>query len=191
MAATNISICNGALMAIGAERISSLTESSEEAAVCNERFAHVRDAVLQMFPWNCCTYRKTLTQDSTAPIYDYQYRYLLPTSPLCFSVLEVYETDDWRIEEDYLVTDSSEVNILYIGKNTDPAKYPPYLAELISARLAVDIAYKLTGSSEVAGNAAKIYNYKMQEALELEGRQGNMPRTTSDVYRDTWFGTRR
>ncbi len=191
MSATNISICNGALMNIGAERIMSLTESSEEAAVCNERFAHVRDAVLQMFPWNCCTYRKTLTQDATAPIYDYQYRYLLPTSPLCYSVLEVYETDDWRIEEDFLVTDSSIVNILYIGRNTDPAKYPPYLAELISARLAVDIAYKLTGSADVTSNAAKLYSYKMQEALELEGRQGNMPRTIDDVYSDPWFAKRR
>ncbi len=191
MAATNISICNGALMAIGAERISSLTESSEEAAVCNERFQHVRDAVLQMFPWNCCTYRKTLTQDATAPVYDYQYRYLLPTSPKFLSVLEAYETDDWRIEEDYLVTDSSEINITYIGKNTDPATYPPYLAELISARLAVDIAYKLSGSNDVAGNAAKMYNYKLQEAIELEGRQGNMPRTADDVYSDPWFSKRR
>jgi len=191
MAATNVSLCNGALMSIGAERISSLTESSEEAAVCNERFQNVRDAVLQLFPWNCCTYRKTLTQDATKPIYDYQFRYLLPTSPLCLSVLEMDETDDWKIEEDFLVTDTSVANILYIGKNTDPAKYPPYLAELISARLAVEIGYKLTGSTDVQANAAKMYNYKLQEAIELEGRQGNVPRTVDEVYTDTWITSRR
>lgn len=187
MAATNVSICNGALMMIGAERISALTEASEEAAVCNERFQHVRDTVLSLFPWNICIYRATLTQDSTAPVYDYQYRYALPTSPKCLLVLECYEDDDWRIEGDYLVTNTSECHITYVGKNTDPATYPLYLAELISAALAVEVAYKLTGSTDVQSNAARMYDYKLRQAIEVEGKQGNMPFTHEDVYSDSWL----
>ena len=187
MTATVISICNSALTLIGADRIASLSEESEEATICQERFDHVRDSVLQIFPWNCCIVRKKLTQNKIKPAFEYQYSHNLPISPQCLSVLSVQETDEWVIEGDFLVSNTSPVNIVYVGKITEPHKYPPYLCELIAARLSIEIAYKLTGNVNVHNSCMQLYTYKLKEAVELEGRQGNMPRTIDDLYRDPWF----
>lgn len=52
MAASNIVICNSALTAIGTRRITSLSDPSREARVCNDNYDLCRLAVLRMHPWN-------------------------------------------------------------------------------------------------------------------------------------------
>ena len=50
---SQVEICNAALLSIGADTITSLTEDSDEAAFMNARFEAVRDAVLRAHPWSC------------------------------------------------------------------------------------------------------------------------------------------
>ena len=187
MAATVVSICNGALSLMGADRISSITENTEEAVVCNDRYEHVRDSVLQLYPWNCCIFRRILSIDVVAPAFVYRYQFVLPTSPRCLTVISVEETDDWIIENEHLVTDSDKISIVYLGRVTDASKYPPHLAELISSRLATEISYKLVGDVQIQQMCTNVYNYKLREAIEIDSKHGGMPRTTDDVYVDTWL----
>ena len=47
---SNVDICNSALNMVGASIITSLTEDSKAARVCNQRFTFVRDAVMRAHP---------------------------------------------------------------------------------------------------------------------------------------------
>ncbi len=56
-----LSICNQALLNLGAEKIISFTDGSVASTLCNDKWATVRDAVLRSHPWNCVIKRGTLT----------------------------------------------------------------------------------------------------------------------------------
>ena len=62
-----VDICNEAMDLLGAATITSLTENSKEARLCNRRFDTVRDTVLRSHNWNCAITRATLAQDAVAP----------------------------------------------------------------------------------------------------------------------------
>ena len=190
MATTEVSICNGALLMIGGDTIMDLTDNSEEARACAERFAHVRDSILQIHPWPFCIFRASLNASTDKPLYDYQYKFLLPTSPSCLMLLEVFEDDDWVVEDKYLVCNSAVVNIKYIGRVTDASRYPSVVADLMSARLAYEIAYKLVGSAQVVALAQQAYQLRLAEALSRESKVDNMPQMNDDVYTDKWARSR-
>jgi hypothetical protein len=194
----DISICNGALILLGAQSIQSLDENTQEAIMCKNRFYTARDTVIQSFPWNSCTFRQTLTQLTTKPVFDYQVMYSLPTDPYCLMIMQLYETDDWRIEHitggdggqtPVLVTNTTVANAIFIGRIT--SNYPVNLAELMSTYMAAQMAYKLTGSLEIQKQMFGIYQQKRLDACEIEGRHGNMPNNTHDIYIDTWVHDRR
>ena len=144
-----VDICNSALNQIGASNIISLTEDSKAARVCNQRYEFVRDSVFRAHPWNCLTVRRTLSPDTAAPAFEFTKQFTLPTDPYCLRVLALDEPDVlYRIEGRKLLCNESTINMIYIGRETDPAQYDMLLMETISASLAADIAYNLVGSSE-------------------------------------------
>ena len=63
--ASVIEICNSALLQLGAQAITSLTENSKNARLCNARFNTVRDSVFRSHPWNSLIKRQKLAADVT------------------------------------------------------------------------------------------------------------------------------
>ena len=53
MATNEVTICNAALIALGAQPIASLIENTPRAIQCNALYAVARDEVLRAHPWNC------------------------------------------------------------------------------------------------------------------------------------------
>jgi hypothetical protein len=51
--ASDVAICNTALNRLGANTITSFTENSKEARLCNAEYEGIRDQVLRSHPWNC------------------------------------------------------------------------------------------------------------------------------------------
>jgi len=50
--ATAVSICSNALRKLGDDPITSLTDDTERARLCNAFYEPTRDAVLRSHPWN-------------------------------------------------------------------------------------------------------------------------------------------
>lgn len=66
--ATDASICNRALIAVGIQKvISSLAQDSAEAQACNQIYVPLRDALLRMAPWNCAFGEANLTYITSTP----------------------------------------------------------------------------------------------------------------------------
>jgi hypothetical protein len=87
--ATEVSICANALRRLGDDPITSLTDDTERARLCNAFYTDARDAVLRSHPFNFSITRTTLAQLSDTPAYGYDYQYALPTDPYCLRVLEM------------------------------------------------------------------------------------------------------
>ena len=185
-----VDVCNSALNLVGANNITSLTEDSKAARVCNQRYEFVRDNTFRAHPWNCLITRKSLAQDATTPVYKYAYRYTLPTDPYCLRVLSVRDDGDaerydidYQLEAGrYLLTDEGTMNIRYIGRLTDPTEWDIGLVETIAARLASDIAYPLIGSSSFAQDMFAMYEMKLKDARHSDATEGYPDAIIADTY---------
>jgi hypothetical protein len=76
------------------------------------------------------------------------------------------------IEGRKLLTDEGTVRIKYIARVTDPNEYDATLIETIAARLAMEIAYAVTGSTTVVQLVSAMYDEKIREARFIDATEG-------------------
>ena len=186
--ASETDICNWALSELGVATIANLDENSQAARVCNVRYEAVRDEVLRAFPWNCAQKRATLGQDSDSPSFEYDYSYALPSDCLrCRYLVDSANNiigDDypWRIEGRHILTDLSEVNLVYTYRLTVVDDMDSLLRAAISARLAAEIAYPLTKSNSLQEVKFKFYLMKLVEAEHGNAQEGRPRKEATDPW---------
>tara|TARA_R100000935_G_scaffold58811_1_gene98164 strand:- start:3520 stop:4086 length:567 start_codon:yes stop_codon:yes gene_type:complete len=174
---SQVDICNGALNQIGASTIVSLSDDSKNARMLNQRYEMVRDRVFREHPWNCLLKRATLPADTATPEYEYSYQYTLPAD--CIRVLKTFQMQDdvdFKVEGRKILTDAETVKILYVARITDTTQYDTSLNETLTAALAADIAYGITGSTTIIQIMEQRYKEKLKDARFADATEG-MPDT--------------
>ena len=188
--ASTVDMCNSALNLLGASTISSLTEDTKNARLCNQRFEPIRDRVFRSHNWNCLIKRVQLAQDSTAPVVEYSYAYTLPTD--CLRVLKIHNgsTDsiksalDYKIEGRKVVTDETTIYLVYIALITDPNEFDSYLREAISHQLAADICYAITNNSTLANNYMTRADERLREARFIDATENALDTVEANEFTD-------
>ena len=169
--ASTVDICNGALNQLGATTILSLTEDSKNARLCNSRFTQVRDAVFRSHPWNCLQKRVELAADTDAPAWGFSYAYTLPAD--CLRLLRILDYDsNYKVEGRKILSNTSTMKILYIGRVTDPNEYDELLRETLSAALGADIAFAVTSNNTTATNMYNLFQDKLRDARFVDSTEG-------------------
>ena len=187
MASSEVDLCNMALDSVGQASILALTDNSEQARACNSRYATARDAVLRAHRWNCATKRAALTELSTAPVWGFSRAFQLPADFVRFANLDdlaihfrIEGGDDGRV----LLTDDTAVNLLYIYRLTTVPQMDEGLKECVAARLAAEIAYKLTGDKQVARDLYVVYQDKLNEARYADSLESPIERFEDRTWLD-------
>ena len=188
--ASTVDMCNSALNLLGASTISSLTEDTKNARLCNQRFEPIRDRVFRSHNWNCLIKRVQLAQDSTGPVVEYTYGYTLPTD--CLRVLKIHNgsTDsiksalDYKIEGRKVVTDETTIYLVYIALITDPNEFDSYLREAISHQLAADICYAITNNSTLANNYMTRADERLREARFIDATENSLDTIEANEFTD-------
>ena len=166
-----VDICNGSLNQLGATTILSLTEDSKNARLCNQRYTQVRDSIFRSHPWNCLQKRVQLAADTTAPAWGFSYAYTLPAD--CLRLLRILDYDsNYKVEGRKILSNTSSMKILYIGRITDPNEYDESLRETLSAALGADIAYGVTSSNPVTQNMYQLFQDKLRDARFVDATEG-------------------
>lgn len=197
--ASVVDICNEALDLLGAQTITALSENSQEARLCNRRFATVRDAVLRAHPWNIAITRKQLAKDATSPAFGFTNQYTLPTDPYCLRVLSFWDANvdnevaaydsrtSFKIEGRKVLSDAGECRITYIGRITDTEQYDSLLSSTVAHRLASEIAYAVTGSNSLANSMQQLYEARLREARSIDAMEGTPDRIIANDFIDIRF----
>tara|TARA_R110002096_G_scaffold130706_6_gene280055 strand:+ start:1137 stop:1712 length:576 start_codon:yes stop_codon:yes gene_type:complete len=167
-----VSICNLALQLVGAKSISALTDDTTAGRACNRVYTQARDSELRAHPWSFARERVQVAADSTNPTFGYAKRYALPADYL--RILPTNGTngsaiqDDWQIEGRYILTDdSSPINLVYLKRITDENTFDATFIELLAARIAMDIAEKVTQSNTKKEDAVTHYKSVQKEARRV------------------------
>ena len=169
--ATEVSICSNALRRLGDDPITSLTDDTERARLCNSFYPDARDAVLRLHTWNFAVTRASLAQLAAAPAYGFAYQYSLPSD--CLRVLQIKDYNlDYKIEGRKLLINESAVYLIYLAQITDVNELDVLLRETISAGLASDISYAITSNLQVTKLMTEKYGLKLSEARHTDASEG-------------------
>lgn len=179
---TAVEIANMALLEIGEESITTLSDSTERARACNTAWPFVRKAVLGMHTWNYPTKRALIDEDATDPIWDFATRYPLPAD--CIRVLEVDTDEDWRTEAGYLVTDAggNDLGIRYIYDETNPASFPPPLVDALVLGLAYKIMFRLNANVAIRDRIERQWLTWVAECKALDGQEQSDPELEDESW---------
>jgi hypothetical protein len=174
--ASDVQIANRALAKLGDKTIVSLTENSNQARAINECYVLVRQGELRRHPWHFAKKRAQLAADATAPLFDFDYKYTLPSD--CLRILMPQESSesvqydnriDWKIEGRFILSNQAgPLSITYLADVTDPNEFDAAFIDVLASRLAVEVAHRLTGSTEKRKMAHEEY-----KAALLEARRAN------------------
>jgi len=183
MAISNVSICNKALYLLGEDEIALLTDAVKPARVCNVLFEPVRDALLRQFPWNFAVKRAALSQSTSSPAFGFDYEYQLPAD--CLRVLEVQDSRiSWKVEGRKLITNSDTISIRYIARITDPTQYDSQFVDLLSARLASELAIPLTDSNTRFQEMQALYQTRLKAARSSDAQEGTPDMLDATAWTD-------
>jgi len=186
-----IEICNSGLNMLGANNITSLTEDSKNARLCNQRFNSVRDSVFREHLWNCLIKRVQLPLESEKPAHEYVHQYTLPSD--CIRVIRIGGTADgsssdlnggqfFKVEGRKILTNEDTVYLLYVARITDPNEYDTLLVETLATRLAAELAYAITNSNPLANSLKIEYKDKLSIARHTDASEGSADYLDSSSY---------
>ena len=189
MAASAEAICNQALTWVGANTIGSLSDTSDEAVICNANYEPLRDTVLAEREWAFAVERAgPVAAEVALPINGFDKKFALPAGTI--RVLQVsnasedaaasntlgigrYNRVEWLREGEFIVALGVEqIFIRYIQQITDTTKFPAYFDQALAARLAMDLAIPLTNSRLLQREMAALYGEKLRIAAAADGSQG-------------------
>lgn len=187
MAQTETSICNLGLQILGAGRISSLADESKAAREMNACYTSVRDTELEKHVWKFARKQATPALRSEAPEHSYNYAFALPDDCL-YLVLPADADCDWEIHENAIYTNEGEsIEITYIARITDPAKYPPSFVAALAAALAQQTCEAITQSTGKLKNAEAKY----VAAINMARRTNALQRRPQQAVESSWSRVRR
>lgn len=171
--ASVVAIVNRALIAMGEEPITSLTEAVKPAQKANSIFAAVRDSVLQSHYWHSALKLATLAELSTAPAFGFTKAYQLPAD-----FIRLYRLNNqrelrqrYRIRGRELHTSETSVQLEYVARIEDPNDMSPMLKDTISASLAVDLSLPITGKQSVRDRMEKWLSEMASAARNADSAQ--------------------
>lgn len=175
--ASQVDICNRALIKLGAAQITSITDNNKQARTLSALWDTVRQAELTKRFWNFALSRTTLPALSTVPSWGYYQQFQLPVDFLKLvqindtfiapSQVDYRTSDDsaWAIEGDYLLTNfPAPLKIRYVRDITDPGQFDPLFVDMLAAKLAFEACYDITQSRDGQRAAGDDYKSAMREA---------------------------
>lgn len=150
--ATQVEICNIALLSIGQPTIVRIDANSPQARACTACWDLAREGLLGMHPWSFAIVRTTTASDGSTPAFNYDYRHAFPTNAIkVFPPGEGRQPqDDYKIEGRYILSNSDTLYVRYIDDITDPTVFPPTFSNALAAYMAWYMVMTL-----VQGNTAR------------------------------------
>jgi hypothetical protein len=191
---SDIEVANKAVILMGSGReLTSLSDDDDAARALNTVWDLSRRAVLRAHFWNFAQARITINADPTPPPFEWAARFRLPGDFL--NLRRFYPREiPWDKEGDYLLTDEGDsVSIVYTKDEANLGAWDAMAIDVFAAKLAHDVAYRVTGSREVRKEMGNVYKELLRGARHMDAMEGESTRTLDiDVFeRSRFYGSSR
>lgn len=153
MAYTDIDICSGALIMIGAEPITSLTEDTTEGKVCANLYRRTMEDLLTSHRWRFAVGQVAMSRLEDEPDGKWDAAYQLPDdclTPITVMIGGTVIAFDRFEDNIYCNASTSDTVVLQGIFWVDEQFWPPYFIRLAEFKLASLIAEALGSKTELA-----------------------------------------
>ena len=175
--ATDLSVCNSALIKLGAEPITALTDLNKRAKLCAQQYPILKQKLLNEHPWNFAIAREVLNANTNVPAFGYSSSFDLPTDYL--RALEADDGDtDYQREGDQLLANSSSIELRFILE-VDASEFTNSFAEALAFELAHDLSYSLIQSQDTRERLEAAAERSVAKARSFDAQEGT-PREFTD-----------
>lgn len=191
---SEVAICNMGLSWLGADRITSLDDESEQANLCKLNYATIRDTVLEAREWTFAVKRFTILPTGDTPEFNWSQEYNLPTEVLRALTVErksvvgsneltsnfiEHEQMNWVREGNKILADWDSISLRAIIRIEDTTMFSPSFVHALAARIAADLTIPITRSKTLQKQMYALYLAKLADAASLDGMQGRSKRIRS------------
>lgn len=176
-ASTEVEIVNDALILLGNERITALSDDNKRARIMKDLYPIKRDWLLSAHPWNFALERSPeLASTGTAANFEYTYVYPLPLD--CIRVLNIDEPFDqetkWKVEGRNLLANVNPLKIRFIRRETDVSRFSEMFEQCLAALLAKDTSYAFTQSASLQARLQDHYDRVLRQARAYDAQEGSV-----------------
>lgn len=183
---SEVKVANLALTGLGADRIMSLTENSENARKVNAVFDLYRDEILRKHLWNFAIERRDFSAPLAAsPAYEFDNYFQIPGDVIRIIAPETKHIK-FKVEGDRVATNESEFKCLCLIRVTDATKWSTDFVTLFAAKLEAELAYAITNSRTVQADRAAAFQQKWRETIGSDAQEGS----PEEYDLDEWFTAR-
>jgi hypothetical protein len=175
--ASQVSICNQALLLLGDKTIQSLTENTREAEVANAFYQDSRDHVLRDIKPNFAIRRAPPGASSPGLNPVLPVTYPLPSATAV--VLGVYTQEQdpstpWVVEGPSIASEIAITQIVYITREEGlEATFDSSFTKALAAYLAAEFSYSLTGSQPKLAELMQLYTMRKEDAMTIYGMESS------------------
>lgn len=180
---TKLSICSDALILLGASPLSSFSEGTDAAQICDRLYDDLKDSLIAAYPWSWSFKKVQLARLSEAPVNEWKYKYQMPGDVLA-GVRAVFNSGrvgvspishGWELMGNHIDTNQEEIWIDYQYAPLE-ALMPTYFIQLLKYAMAAEIAETVTDQITKA-------QYFEQKAFGTpqESRRGGFMRTAMNI----------
>ena len=184
MALSTVAICNLALSHLSSQsHIESIDENSKEAKLAKRWYDEARIETLEAFDWGFARVEKDLTAHSEDPPFDWGYRYQYPTGCVRFRGIVNPNglTDDPVPFKMYLNGGRTQKTICtnvgdtakgwFTADISQPDLFSRHFAHTLSRRLAMYMAYDITGDKDAEKLQTQHYIAMLLTAASSEANE--------------------
>lgn len=184
--ATDVKIANIALSHLGDYRITSLADNTEQARKVNAIYTLTRDSLLFDHPWSFAKKQATLAVNATAPTYEFDYAFDLPSDFIRLLSIneELPQTIKHEIVGSQIFISESTLDIKYVYRVTDPTKFSDGFVECLSLLLAAKLAYSITRSRGMREQLMGEFAAKLSQVAGINAQSRGSAQT---ARQDTWI----
>lgn len=184
---TDIDICNQALGWLGAKRIITFSDGTNESQLCSDNYVPLRDACLEERAWTFADSSIILDNAVDGGWDNGESLYALPANVIrvyrAFSRVDLRnppQLDGWRREGGSVAVRFSEkIYIKATIQVEDPTDWTAAFRQVVAARLAADLAMPITRSRKMQEDMWSLFETKLTSAAATDAGQGRSERTDS------------
>lgn len=193
--ANEVEICSLALSRIGANTISSLSDTTREAIACSNVYAASRDSVLRDHDWSFARgYLALALLSETHPEWDFVYAY--PAD--CLAARRIYNafSDEERYEIPYdmgisvnrtsqvVLTDQEEAILIYTVATANTAVYDKIFVDALAWRIGAELVTPLRANSALSQALGNRYVQVLNDAKSKTSNEPRQPPSTGSSITD-------
>ena len=187
---TNTDICNLALDMLAEAPISDITDDRRIARWLNRNYDNAREVALRSNPWKFAIERVELTKESTAPVFGWDFRYIVPADslrvlPITWTGKRDSRTIEYEFENKEILTNhSGPLKVRYIKNITTVPDMASDFHLFLAATIAQRMAHWMTGKSNYAAIAKEAATEALLNAYNTDAIEEPMADAEDNEYLD-------